>query len=260
VSAAPKEPGISHLNSTPRKGKSDLILAAVLRMERFLERMDSKISSHEESALRASSGEIPSPVAPFSISSGHRENLEFPFHSWLHNVQNASISRLHTSTTESILEWPHFTSYQTLRHGDAVSIFNLEQARPPLVGSRQSPMLPFASTSDINTVIRAFQLNINFWYPTMAKTMLDPLKDKLATGNLGNDCDSCLAFLLMALGCACESTACAFQEDQEGIIGPDFQPQRRKMGEMYFDCAMNRMHVAYQEVSRSALHCLLFTA
>jgi hypothetical protein len=30
------------------KGKSDLILAAVLRMERFLEHMDSKIVSHND--------------------------------------------------------------------------------------------------------------------------------------------------------------------------------------------------------------------
>lgn len=193
------------------------------------------------------------------MSSGQRDNVEDPFHNWLHNVQNASLSRLHTSSTESILDWPHFDSYAEIRHGQNVSIFNLEQARPPMSGSWQTPMMPYAGTTEIDKIVEAFQQNINFWYPTMAKSIIDPLKSKLLMGQLGNDCDSSLALLMMALGCACEATTSAFPDDSDSAK-PDFQPQRRKMGDMYFDCAVSRMHIAYQEVSRSALHCLLFTA
>jgi len=242
------------------KGKSDLILAAVLRMERFLEHMDSKISTAPDlSIFRAASRDVSSPIAPYSMSSGQRDNVEDPFHNWLHNVQNASLSRLHTSSTESILDWPHFDSYAEIRQGQSVSIFNLEQARPPMSGSWQTPMLPYADATEIDKVIQAFQQNINFWYPTMAKSMIEPLKSKLSTGELGNDCDSCLALLMMALGCACEATTSAFL-DASDSTQLDLPPRRRRIGDMYFDCAVTRVHVAYQEVSRSALHCLLFTA
>lgn len=211
------------------------------------------------SALRAVSRDTSSPMAPYSMSSGQKDNVEDPFHNWLHNLQNASLSRLHTSSTESILDWPHFDSYAEIRHRQNVSIFNLEQARPLMSGKWQSPILPFVDATEINRIIDAFQENINFWYPTMAKSIIEPLKVKLSTGQLGNDCDSCLALLLMALGCACEATTSALQEDSDPTR-LDFQSQRRRMGDMYFDSAVSRMHIAYQEVSRSALHCLLFTA
>lgn len=211
------------------------------------------------SALRATSGDTSSPLAPYSMSSGQKDNVEDPFHNWHQNLQNASLSRLHTSSTESILDWPHFDSYAEIRHRQNVSIFHLEQARPLMSANYQTPMLPFADASEIDNIVEAFQQNINFWYPTMAQSIMEPLKAKLLMGQLGNDCDSCLALLLMALGCACEATASAFQGDSDPGK-PDLQPQRRRMGDMYFDCAMSRIYIAYQEVSRSALHCLLFSA
>ncbi|KAK5460875.1 hypothetical protein LTS15_002938 [Exophiala xenobiotica] len=216
------------------------------------------IDSSDPAAFQALSGDVASPTAPYSMSTNRRDTPEVPFHNWLHNVQNASLSRLHISTTENILAWPHFDCYPILRESERVSIFNLEQGRTPLAGREPSLVLPFVSIGEIETITMAFEQNINFWYPTMSKGMLDQLKDKLSTGRLINDCDSCLAFLVMALGCACGSTASACQDNSEGGANP--QPQRKRMGDMYFDCAMNRMHIPLQEVSRSALHCLLFTA
>lgn len=192
------------------------------------------------------------------MSTNRHDTPEVPFHNWLDNVQNASLSRLHVSTTENILAWPQFDRYPTLRESARVSIFNLEQGRTPLAGREPSHMLPFVSVDEIERITTAFEQNINFWYPTMSKGMLDQVKDKLSTGRLSNDCDSCLAFLVMALGCACETTTFACQDDSEEDT--QSQPQRKRLGDVYFDCAMNRMHIPLQEVSRSALHCLLFTA
>ncbi|OQV10827.1 Fungal Zn2-Cys6 binuclear cluster domain-containing protein isoform 8 [Cladophialophora immunda] len=243
----------------PSKGKSDLILAAVLRVERLLKQRDTCIidSSHR-AGFQSPNGDMPSASAPYSMPTNQRDTVEVPLQKWLHSVQNASLSPLHISTTENILAWPHFDCYPLLREAERVSIFNLEQGRAPSAGMELSPVLPFISIGEIEAITMAFEQNINFWYPTMSKGMLDQLKDKLSTGRLSNDCNSCLALLVMALSCACEFTVSTLRDDLEGDTNS--LPRRKKMGEMYFDCAMNRMHIPHQEVSRAALHCLLFTA
>jgi hypothetical protein len=208
----------------------------------------------------------PGYAATSHIDTGAREPV---FSTWLANIENASLSRLHTSATESILAWPHFDCYGELRNANwdtSASIFNLEQSRSVSSTTASLSMLPFPSRVEIESIVEAFQTNINFWYPTLTKGHLDSLIDKVMHSMLGDDCESCLALLVMALGCACDATTSAVGS-YDGVDlreGTRFNSERhlhrQKIGRLYFDCALSRLYSAYQEVSTSALHCLLFTA
>jgi hypothetical protein len=120
-------------------------------------------------------------------------------------------------------------------------------------------MLPFASSDELDSIISSFQQSINFWYPTMSKRIINGLKSRVSSGRLTEESESCLAFLLMALGCASEATTSSFQgDDESNWRDGEFLRQRKMMGDMYFECAVRKIHVAYVEMSRAALHCLLF--
>jgi len=236
------------------------------------------IRSPEQVTGQVTSARASHSLSPGQTVAGHIDAgaPEPAFRAWLASVENASISRLHTSTTESILAWPHFDCYPELRNADkraSASIFDLEQARSASAVASTPSMLPFTSSDEVESIVESFQQNINFWYPTLARSHLDQITDKILRGVLGNDCESCLALLVMALGCACDVTASALDNDSENEAaelteGPRsrseraFRPQshRQKMGGLYFDCAMSRLHFAYQEVSRPALQCLMYTA
>lgn len=179
------------------------------------------------------------------------------------SLENAVLDSMHTSTTESVLQWPHFDVFPSLRN-DYVSIFELEQARPPVKMRATSILCPFVSDEDMEAILEAFQGNANFWYPTLSRHQLDKVRLMVKCFNAGTadqpTVESCLAHLVMALGCASQTVAglisgASFTEEEMKR-----RAQRREMGDLYFDHALRRLHVAHMEVGSVATQCLFFTA
>lgn len=170
---------------------------------------------------------------------------------------------MHTSTTESVLQWPHFNVFPSLRD-DYVSIFELEQSRPAVKMKPTSIMYPFVSDEDTDAILEAFQSNVNFWYPTMSRNQLDKVRLLVKCSNAGvteeYTVESCLAHLTMALGCASQTVS-------DLLPGTPFtdrelkrRAQRRDMADLYFDHALRRLHVVHMDVTSVATQCLFFTA
>jgi hypothetical protein len=221
----------------------------------------SKVSSSALKGLKLPSENITSPQMSYSAASDnvHRRSTRSPENSPNHNMQNAILAPFHTSATESILKWPNFDAYPSLRFQEDTSIFHLEHLRLP-IPEKPAIMYPYVSNDVVGCIIDAFQRNINFWYPTMSEDKRIDLEAKIVAGNLDQSCHSCLALLLMALGCACDSIATVFIGDEVDLEDSDYQRQRRAMGEMYFDGAMKRLHFAHVEICVEAAQCLLFVA
>lgn len=85
------------------------------------------------------------------------------------------------------------------------------------------------------------------------------LRREIMSGVVDESTGSCLAFLVIALGCAGE-LICTFAEnehpDSENL---DLQKQRRTMSDLYFDIAFKKVHLAQAECSVEAAQCLFFT-
>ena len=175
------------------------------------------------------------------------------------NMVNAILAPLHTSATESVLKWTNFANFPELRSLEGVSIFQLEQHRSPVLEKR-SVMYPYVSPDTIEVIIDAFQQNINFWYPTLSQQKIDSLKATIISGDLDQSCHSCLALLLMALGCACDSIAPLFKGGDVDLTATEYHQQRREMAESYFDGAMKRLHTASFEISIDAAECSLLAS
>lgn len=173
-------------------------------------------------------------------------------------VENAVLESMHTSTTEAILQWPHFVDFPSLR-SRYVSIFQLEHQRTPIdIGP--VALQPYIATDDIDEILSAFERNVNFWYPTLSCDQLQDVRAAIISGSTQTDSiDACLASLVMALGCASQLIA--------GLtfVGslPDFERrrrvERRRLGNMYFFSALKKLYVAHTDVSSGAAQCLLLT-
>lgn len=179
------------------------------------------------------------------------------------SLENAVLDSMHTSTTESVLQWPHFDVFPSLRNG-YVSIFELEQSRPPVKMRPTSIMYPFVSNEEMDATLEAFQNNVNFWYPTMSRHQLDKVRlvVKCFSAGVAEDhtVESCLAHLTMALGCASQTVAGLISKAPLADEDLKRRAQRREMGDLYFDHALRRLHVAHMDVSSVATQCLFFTA
>jgi hypothetical protein len=191
-------------------------------------------------------------------------------------LENAVLDSMHTSTTESVLQWPHFDVFPSLRD-DYVSIFQLEQARPafrPACGwtTPDRPATghyPYVPPGEVDGILGAFERTINFWYPTMSRGQLEKVAGLIAAGGLdgtGSDdpdagqADACLAALTMALGCA--SQVVAGLAPGTTLSGEERRRRaaRRAMADMFFDGVLRRLHVAHTDVSSTSTHCLFFVA
>ncbi|KAJ0314265.1 hypothetical protein Brms1b_007040, partial [Colletotrichum noveboracense] len=175
------------------------------------------------------------------------------------NYENAVLDSMHTSTTESILQWPHFEAFPSMKD-DYVSIFHLEQSRP-VVKTRSTVMYPYVTAEEIDGIIASFELTINFWYPTMSCGQLAQVRKLISDGIPEEDSILvCLALLTMALGCAGQVTAglttgtTLSEEERKRRLA------RRAMGDMYFDSVLKKLHVVHTNVGSTATHCLFFTA
>lgn len=166
---------------------------------------------------------------------------------------------MHTSTTESILQWPHFDVFPQLR-SDGVSIFHLEQSRTPLAVT-SNPIYPYVDVDAINSILDSFEHNVNFWYPTMSQTQLQAIRSTMENGVPAEDTvHCCLCLLTLALGCASQSVAgLRFATGSEdGEKGKRLR--KRKMGDVYFQLALKKIHVAHLQVDSETTQCLFFAA
>ncbi|KAL8399471.1 hypothetical protein RB594_000011 [Gaeumannomyces avenae] len=238
------------------RGKSDLILEGVLRVERFLHDMKATMASTTTVSSVRSSSFSGSPLA--ELHPVHT-SPSMPTPSEPHNpnsLENAVLDSMHTSTTESILQWPHLDLFPSLRR-DYVPIFPLEQRRPPL-RARATSMLPCVAPDDVDAVLSAFEAAVNFWYPTTSVEQVERCRRVLVPADDSpepdDSVDACLAYVVMALGCASQAVAGlgeALSDDEMR-----FRRARRKMGDLFFDNVLKRLHVVHAVVGSTATHCL----
>lgn len=162
-------------------------------------------------------------------------------------VENAVIGSNHTSATEAILSWPNFEQFPILTE-TSTSIFYLEHRRSP-INYKPSLVYPYVSSYDIDRVIEAFQQKPNFWYPTVPLQQLSDVRLAIRQNQFNYSTSSCMAFLIMALGCV-------------SIKSTDGQQSRPELelGATYFDAALKMLHVAHLESSTDAALCLFLAA
>jgi hypothetical protein len=178
------------------------------------------------------------------------------------NLENAIIESLHNSTTESILSWPYFEAFSSIRQ-NYVSIFQLEQSRPGLTLGAE-PTYPILSEDRLDAVLDSFQETVNFWYPTMSMSRLGHERQLISQGNTEDTSgvDLCSARLVMALGCAGQVVRGAFYREDVTASREEleFKQAERALAEQYFGGALELMHHVNSEMSCSAVQCLFFTA
>lgn len=163
---------------------------------------------------------------------------------------------MHTSTTESILQWPHFADYPSLRDL-YFPTFDLEQSRTPLP-MNPSTMGVYVGVKVKEEISESFEHTVNFWYPIVSQATLANTHALL----LGSDdsTSSCLAYLIMALGCA--GQACS------GIVGGnpassedvEFRKEKTMLASMYMDRFLKRIYLVHMEMSTVSVQCLFLTA
>lgn len=175
------------------------------------------------------------------------------------NLQNAVLDSMHTSATESILQWSHFDIFPSLRQM-YVSIFHLEQSREP-IKMRASTMYPYVSGAEIDRIITSFGSSVNFWYPTMSTDKLKAAQSLITDGEADDSTSSCLAFLVMALGCAnLTISGSAAGTNLSNTEVESRAAHHRAMGDMYMDTVLKKLYVVHMEVSTTATQCLFFVA
>lgn len=140
---------------------------------------------------------------------------------------------MHTSATESILQWPHFNMFPVLRQMH-VSIFHLEQSREP-VEMRISTVYPYISCVDIARIINSFESGVNFWYPTMSITKLKAAQSLISERESDDSTASCLAYLVMALGCANLAVPGPVSVTEFSDSANEFQVAQQALGDIYMD-------------------------
>ncbi|KAF5024443.1 hypothetical protein F66182_3529 [Fusarium sp. NRRL 66182] len=250
------------------RSKNDLILEGVLRVEKTLHELRSAIptnlqpgcqhpspQTHHTNSFSGSPSDISLRRQSHAIqtpnSQDQRENTN--------NFENAVLDSMHTSTTESILQWPHFDVFPLLRH-DGETIFHLEQSRTPL-SVAANPMYPYVDTEDIASVLKAFERNINFWYPSMSQAQLISIRATIHNGMPAEDTvHSCLCLLTLALGCASQAAEDLRFVDNLESAEKDKRLRRRKLGDIYFQLALKKLHVVHLQVDSESTQCLFFTA
>ncbi|ORY60924.1 uncharacterized protein BCR38DRAFT_349309 [Pseudomassariella vexata] len=236
------------------RGKSDLILEGVLRVEQLLQAMQTSLLTSPTRAVHVQSPISAPPLSQISADDVHPNQHN--------NLENAILDSLHTSTTESILSWSYFDSFPSIRQ-NYVSIFQLEQSRPSLP-MRVNSMYPYLSAADLDSILNAFQRGVNFWYPTLSLNQLDNVRTLVSRGLLeGTDqVTGCCARLVMALGCTSEVVSGLMGSEDTTASKEDieFKTSRRAMAELYFDGALKTMHMVHSEMSCAAVQSLFFTA
>jgi hypothetical protein len=192
-------------------------------------------------------------ISPHAIDKNHNHNGSAD------EISRAALTPLHTSTTESILAWPQFREFGVLRQEHSKSVFQLESSRPSLPLSTHT-MHPYASEEEVAEIVQSFEMNVNFWYPTMTRSVTIELQQRILSGLLDDSTNSCLAYLIMALGCATQLVHAITENVTSNMDEKAATRKYRAMSKMYFDIALKKIHIAQSECSKEATQCLFFTA
>ena len=121
-------------------------------------------------------------------------------------------------------------------------------------------MHPYISSTEVDQIITSFEHSVNFWYPTVSTAKLKAAQALLLAGDVDDSTSSCLAFLMMALGCASQATC--------GLAGSNYltdeeiryRATRRAMADMYMDRVLKKLHLVHIEMSTTATQCVFFVA
>jgi len=128
------------------------------------------------------------------------------------------------------------------------------------VHMRQSTMIPYVNSTDIDKVVASFEHSINFWYPTVSQETLKATRSQMSSGHVDDNTSSCLSFLIMALGCASQSTAGMSHGVNFSNDELDYRVSRKSMADMYFDGLLKKLHIVHMEMSATAVQCLFLVA
>ncbi|VBB71886.1 Putative protein of unknown function [Podospora comata] len=279
VACASTENDCTYGSEANSRGKSDLILDGVLRLETFLHKMNANLMSLQSmttSTQTASTRTTSFSSSPLSDLHTHHQTLSrqrtrsigqyemSPTTPTPNELENAVLESWHTSTTESVLHWPHFDAFPSLRQ-HYIPIFELERARHPLKVKSQwsddaSCNLP---EEEIDAILDAFSQNFNFWYPTMSLHQLAKTKQTMLGGchEEEDTPETCLALLTLALGYASKVTSRLVNSPRS----PDSKEKEEKAsarsrGDLFFEKALKMLYVAQTDVSSTSAQCLFFTA
>jgi hypothetical protein len=170
------------------------------------------------------------------------------------SIQNAVISSDHTSATESILQWPHFDAFPSLRQ-NYIPTFILEQSRA-LVSERGVAIYPFIGPGDLNSIAQSFKRNVNFWYPTMSIAKIHELGLRISRGDVSNSTISTLALLVSALGCASQHVETYYSTEFSSEAEIHDDQSWKSLADMYFDGVLKNIHIAHMEMTSTATQCL----
>ena len=174
-------------------------------------------------------------------------------------LDNAVLDSMHTSTTESVLQWPHFDVFPSLRT-EYQSIFHLERSRPPLQLT-DSTLFPYLDAGGLFRILASFEQHVNFWYPTVSQSQLQRTKEIMREGPPSEESlDSCLALLILALGCASQVTSDLTSPDAFSTAEVAKREETRRIGDVYFKGALRKLHIAHLSLNSTAAQCLFFIA
>ncbi|KAL4778880.1 hypothetical protein BJX76DRAFT_365857 [Aspergillus varians] len=238
------------------KSKSDLILDVALRSENMLHEMSGHLHTLLSSTNPGNPRITSSPLAfvsPLTIDSTQGPGTSPD------QISNAILSQFHSSTTESILAWPHFKDFHSLRQNYRGSVFHLESQRCPFK-PRPSCVLPYASQSEIDSILLSFENNVNFWYPTLSRDTRTEVELRILSNSLDEGVGSCLALLVMALGCASEAIRSVATDTAADTAELKKRHRWHLMCGLYFDLAFKKIYLAQAECTTEAVQCLFFTA
>ncbi|KAL5335052.1 hypothetical protein BJX70DRAFT_333930 [Aspergillus crustosus] len=237
------------------KSKSDLILDVALRSENMLREMSGQLQTLLGSATPVDARVVSSPLAFFSPQT--IESVNHPT-SPPDQISNAILSQFHSSTTESILAWPHFRHSHALRQNYRGSVFHLESLRPSL--KIQAAGIPYTSNAEVRAILQSLEDNVNFWYPTLSRAKRAEIELRVLSHGIDDGIESCLTLLAMALGCASELIYCVSTENVESPSDEEQAHRWKLMSGVYFNLAFKKIHLAQAECSTEAVQCLFFTA
>lgn len=196
-------------------------------------------------ANSTSPGSTITPVSQDARHHHHRYTVRDP-------TESAILSSGHLSSAESLLKWSVFHDHPAILEEGESSFLSLEYGRPPFQ-SKLYGIFPSVGLSDVKNMVGVFQRTYNFWFPTISLDDLKSLQLRIWQENLEPSCQSCLALLVMALGCVGASMT-----DEESSSEGKSQ-QLKLQGASWFTAAMKMLHLAHIEMNVEACQCLLLT-
>lgn len=256
------ECSFDHIGSSS-KGKSDLILNAIHRLEESVFNIDLSVAALRQDVKVSQTSVLQQSPAALTQYSGERSfggrsqsfTRASPADYDPNSLTNATISD-HTSTTEAILRWPVFDRFPMLRTEQILksgAIFSMENASQRSLTPETS--LPLLSQEELDRLFATFSESVNFYYPLLSHQELEDIAYHYVTNRTNHSTKTCLTLLVIALGCATETVRDTTQGANRRQI-----MRIRHLGMVHFDAAIYRLHVAHSLVNAEATQCLALAA